>query len=257
MKLSVKPQLLKLFALAGGILGLLLHIVLYETGMDGKGLLISGHWAGGGLWILTALVLAAVILLTRGIRGPEDYRDTHPVSFLGGIGCFVLAAALGMTAWKDWCADTTLDILMGVLMFAAALSLIYIGICRMSGGKPAFLAHSVLCACFAIRMVWQYQFWSSDPQLMDYVFFLGAYAALMLAAYQQAAFDADMCSHWALWAASLAAVYFCIVALRAGVDTWILLTGGLWALTNTTCLNPKPRRRRPEMNLEDEPQEEV
>lgn len=257
MKLSVKPQLLKLFALAGGILGLLLHIVLYVTGMDEKGLLIAGHWAGIALWGLTALVLAAVILLTRAIRGPEDYRDAQPVSLLGGVGCFALAAALGMTAWKEWSADTTLDRLVGVLMLAAALSLIYMGICRMSGGKPHFLCHGAVCACFALRVVWQYQFWSSDPQLMDYVFYLCAYVALMLAAYQQSAFDADMGSHRTLWAVSLAAVYLCCVALRDAADPFVLLTGGVWVLTNMTNLTAKPRRQRPALNLKDEPQEEV
>lgn len=255
MKLSIKPQFLKLFSLAAGILGLVLYMTLYTTGMDEKGLLISGHWAGIALTVLTALVLAAVIILTRGVSGSDDYRAAYPASLIRGLGCFALAAALGIAAWKEWSADTTLDLLMGVLMIAAAAGQLYVGICRMMGAKPLFLGNAALCACFAIRMVWQYQFWSSDPQLMDYVFFLGAYVALMLTAYQQAAFEADMGSHKALWAAGLAAVYLCCVALWGAADLWVLLTGGIWALTNLTSL--KPGRQRPALNLNDEPQEEV
>lgn len=241
MKLSIKPQLLKLLSLAAGLLGLVLYMTLYTTGMDEKGLLISGHWAAVSLTALTAVTLAAVILLSRGISGSDDYRNAYPASFLRGFGCFALAAALGVTGWKNWCADTNLDLLAGVLMIAAALGQAYVGICRMAGAKPLFLGNALLCACFAIRMVWQYQAWSSDPQLMDYVFYLGAWVALMLTAYQQAAFDADMGSHRALWASALAAVYFCCVALWSAADMPVLLAGGIWALTNLTSLKEKPQ----------------
>ncbi|MBR3974201.1 MAG: hypothetical protein IKJ99_09680 [Oscillospiraceae bacterium] len=241
MKLSIKPQLLKLFSLTAGILGLLLYKVLYTTGMDEKGLLIAGHWAGVSLTALTAVILAAVILLTRSVSGADDYRGAHPASTPSGIGCFALAAALGMTVWQNRSFDTTLDMLMAVLMIAAAAGQVYVGICRLAGAKPLFLGNAALCACLAIRMVWQYQFWSSDPQLMDYVFFLGAYAALMLTAYQQAAFDADMGSHRVLWATSLAAVYLCFAALGGAADIPVLLTGGIWALTNLTSLKEKPQ----------------
>ena len=257
MKLSVKPELLKLFAAAAGVLGLLLYMVLYTTGMDEEGLLIPGHWAGIALTVLTPLVLTAVVLLTRGIDGSDDYRAAHPASTVRGAGCFGLAAVLGITAWKDWCSDTALDMLMGILMFAAAAGLLYVGVCRVAEAKPLFLGNAAVCACFAIRMVWQYQFWSSDPQLLDYVYLLCAYGALMLIAYQQAAFDVGMGNHRGLWALSLAAVYLCCVAFWSAVDTALLLAGGIWALTNMTSLKARPRRQRPALNLDREPREEV
>ena len=257
MKLSVNPVLLKLFAVAGGVLGLLLQYVLYTTGVDGKGLLIAGHWAGAALTTLTVLVFSAVIILTRGIQGPDDYRNSHPASVIRGLGCIALTVALAATCRNAWSAETTLEMLTGVLTFASAAGLLYVGICRMAGVKPVFLGNAAACACFAIRMVSQYQHWSSDPQLMDYIFYLCAYGALMLAAYQQAAFDAGMGSHRNLWALSLAAAYLCCAALWGAADFWVLLAGAFWAVTNMTCLKAKARKHRHKGQKEHKPQEEV
>lgn len=257
MKLPVKPQLLKPLTLAGGGLGCLLRFTLYTTGMDEKGLLISGHWAGTALWILTVLLAVALFVLTRPMEGPGDYRDAHPASFLGGVSAIVLAAAIGIATKNELSAGSVLHIFSGLLGFGAAASLVYIGICRMTGGKPPFLCHGLVSGCFAVRMVSQYQLWSSDPQIQDYVFYLSAYAALMLTAYQQAAFDADMGSHRDLWGLSLGAVYLCCAALPEAADIWLLVAGAFWAFSNLTSLSPRPRRQRPALKLEDEPQEEV
>ena len=255
MKLSCKPGLLKLLTLTGGVLGLLLYRTLYQNGMDENGLLISGYWANTALWILTGLMAAALLVLTRSLRGPEEYRDAHPASVPGGISALALAAAIAIATVKELSADSMLHLFCGVLGFGAAVSLVCIGICRMAGGKPLFLCHAIVCGCFAVRMVSQYQVWSSDPQVQDYAFCLGAYALLMLTAYQQAAFEVDMGSHRALWGVSLGAVYLCCVALPGTADFWLLLAAGFWVFANLTSLTV--RRSRPVLNLEDEPQEEV
>ena len=126
-------------------------------------------------------------------------------------------------------------------------------ICRMTGAKPPFPCHAALCVYFALRMVYQYRRWSSDPQLQDYCFTLFALMALMLSAYQQAAFDAGIGSHRALWFLSLAAVFLCCPAMYGSRDWVLLLTCGVWAFTNLTVLSGKTRRRRPAMKLDEEP----
>jgi hypothetical protein len=94
---------------------------------------------------------------------------------------------------------------------------------------------------FALRVICLYRFWSSDPQLQDYVFYLGAYVALMLCAYHHAAFDADMEKHGSLWFWSMAAVYLCCLALPNSQDGYLPFLG-IWVITNTPRLqNPKQR----------------
>ena len=254
MKLSAKPELLKILTLSAGVLGLLLRVVLYAAGTDEKGLLVTGHWASVSLWILTALLAAGLFLLTRSIQGPEDYADAHPVSFFGGAGAVAAAVTILIVTIGDFGTEALLATLLG---FAAAASLAAIAFFRLTGRKPLFLFHVVLCGFFAMRMVSQYRFWNSDPQLMDYVFYLSAYVLLMLASYQQAAFDADLGNHRNLWYFSLLSVYLCIVSLKGSADTWLILACGLWAFSNLTDLRIRRRRQRPALNLEDEPQEEV
>lgn len=247
MKSTVKPGLLKLLTLCAGGLGLMLRVILYTTGVDHKGLLITGHWAAVSLWILTAVMAAVMLLLSRCIQGPQQYRDAHPASFTAFVGAFAAAAAAA------YCAVTELGTCalgISILSFAAALSLAVIGICRLAGKRVLFLCHVILCAFFALRMISQYKLWNSDPQLQDYVFYLSAYVALMLNAYQHASFDASQGSHGALWCTGLLAVYLCCVALMGAADTWLLLGAGIWAFTNLTNLNV---RRRPKYG----PREEV
>lgn len=253
MKFSIKPEQLKTLTLGAGGLGLALRILLYATGTDADGLLVSGHWASSAVWILTAGVLACLALFTRKLRGPEGYRDCYPASTAAGIGAAALALAIGLTTVSEL-GDLagSLGILSTVLGFAATASLAVIACCRMAGAKPLFLFHAAVCLYFALRMVCQYRFWSSDPQLQDYCFYLCAYVALMLTAYHHAAFDADMGKHGKLWFLSLTAVYLCCLSLKGTQDTLLLLASGLWAFTNLTCLKTRPRRQRPVMVLDEE-----
>lgn len=253
MKFSIKPEHLKTGILGAGGLGLALRILLYATGTDDKGLLATGHWASIALWCLTAAVLAALALFTRQIQGPEDYRDCYPASSPAGIAGVLLALAIGLTTFTELgTTEGPLGIVSTVLGFAAAVCLLLLAYCRMAGAKPLFLFHAVVCVYFALRMVCQYRHWSSDPQLQDYCFYLCAYVALMLTAYHHAAFDADMGKHRVLWFLSLAAVYLCCLSLKGTQDTLLLLAAGFWAFTNMTCLNAKPRRKRPAMVFDEE-----
>lgn len=242
MKLSVKPVLLKLLTLAASGLGLMLHVVLLATGIDEKGLLISEHWAGRGLWILTAAMVAIVFLLTRPIRGSARYRDAHPASVIAGIGAMVAAGTVAYTAFGEFAMQS---ITITALSLATAICLAVIGICRIIHSQPNFLLHAVVSVYFAIRMVTQYQNWNSDPQVLDYAFYLGAYILLMLSAYQHATFDAGMGSHRDLWCTGLLAAFLCFVSLTSTVDTWLLLGCGIWSITNLTDLKIRRRMRTP------------
>ena len=65
--------------------------------------------------------------------------------------------------------------------------------------------------------------------------------ALMLTAYQHAAFHTGVGRHRSVWFFSLMATYFCIVALKGATDIYLLLGCGIWAFTNVTKLRPRAR----------------
>jgi hypothetical protein len=137
--------------------------------------------------------------------------------------------------------SSSLHLIVWVLGVCSAISFGCVGVLRLTGGKSHPLLHALPCIYFALRMVSRYQLWSSDPQLQDYVFYLGAYVALMLCAYHHAAFDADMGKHGSLWFWSMAAVYLCCLALPNSQDGYLPFLG-IWVITNTPRLqNPKQR----------------
>ena len=246
MKLSVKPQLLKLLVLSAGLLGLMLRIVLFASGTDPKGLLVAGHWAGIAVCGLTAAVVLSLLLLTGGLRGSGDYRNAHPQSVLAGLGCLTLAAAILLSCLSEIASppDSAATFVRWILGFLSVISMTCLCVCRMTGTRPFFLFHGILCVWIALRMVMQYQNWSADPQMQDYVFYLLAHVALMLTAYHQAAFDVGTGSHRALWCLTLVAVFLCLLSLRDSLDRLLLLAAAFWAYTNLTSL--KIRRRAPQ-----------
>lgn len=257
MKFNVNAKQLKFAVLAAGVLGMLLRIALYETGIDGRGLLEQNHWAGIALWVLTGITAAALLLFGFGIKGPAAYADAYPVSFSAAVGCFAAAAGFALTSIREFAEfSSRLNLIIWVLGLFATLAIGYVGFCRLTQKKPYFLAHALMCVYFSLRMVSQYRQLSFDPHLLDYCFHLTAYVALMLSTYQQAAFDAAMGNHRALWLSGLAAVYLCCVALKNNPDIPLLVGCAIWVFTNLTSLTLRQRRQRPVMEpLSDEPPE--
>ena len=231
MKQSINSNRLKLLTLASGLLGLLLYVILLGSGTDEKGLLVPGFWAGTAMCVLTAVMLPSLFLLTRNIQGTQQYAKAHPNSPVAALGAF---AASFTVVYATVSGLGTSSILLPVLSGLTAVALALVGFCRFKAMCPHFLCSTLLCAFLALRMINQYQNWNSDPQILNYIFYLGAYIALMLTAYQHAAFDAGLGSHKNLWCASMISVFLCMTALPHASDPVLLLGMAAWALTNTT-----------------------
>lgn len=233
MKVSVKTDTLKYLVLGAGGLGLALRTLLYTTGVDGRGLLMHGHWAGIALNVLTVAVLAAVFFFTRSI-----HRGACPARVPSALGAFAALIGIAFTTCREFAEfSSRMHLIVWLLGICAMVAMGRIGLCRLTGKKPHFLLSAVFCIYCALRMVSRYQLWSSDPQLQDYCFYLGAYMALMLAAYHHAALDEGAGRHRSLWFFSLMAVYLCTLSLRGGMDTLLLLGCGAWAFTNLPRLS--------------------
>jgi hypothetical protein len=253
MNQTKNTRKLKHLILCTGVLGALLRCILYTTGTDHKGLLVTGHWAHIAVWILTAAVAGMLVLFCYNIKGPEEYSRCYRPSLVSAFGCFAAAGAFLLTALPEWkAALTPLDTATAALGFASAGALVYVGICRARGSKPIYLCHAIVCISFALRMVCQYRVWSSDPQLQDYCFYMGAHVGLMLTSYHFAAFDAGIGSHRPLWFLGLACAYLSLLCLWGTPNALFMLCCAVWVLTNLTDLKTHPRRVRPALNLDPE-----
>lgn len=237
---AVKPNQIKLLPCAAGILGLALRAILYTDGVDRKGLLVAGYWAGTGVWILTAAVAAAVLLWCQKLNSSGTYEKAFPASALQAAGAALAGIACLLSPVTQPPAGN-LSLIEPALRFVAAGSLIWIGYCRFRGKTPQFLLHSAVCVYLALRLVCQYRAWSADPQIQNYAFYLGAHVALMLTAYQFAALDAGCGDHRKLWLAGLAAVYLSAVSLYPAKEPFFLLCCIVWILTNLS--RPSIRKR--------------
>ena len=258
MKLTLKASHLKYLILGAGGLGLALRLALYATGIDGRNLLVAGHWASVALVALTIASAAAIFLFTRTLNGPTDHETAYPVSFQGAIGAFAAMLGIAVTSVSEFSEfSSSLHLIVWVLGVCSAISFGCIGVLRLTGGKSHPLLHALPCIYFALRMVSRYQLWSSDPQLQDYSYYLLAYVALMLTAYHHAAFDADMGAHRSVWRMGLASVYLCTLSLSSNMDTLLLLGCCAWAFTNLTNLTSSTCRQCPALTPEENgPQEE-
>ena len=226
MSMSAKPNQLKLLIAVSGLLGLLLRFVFLQA-TDERGLLVTGHWADTGVWLLTAAVIGIIFLFVG--RQVEAKEAALP----GCIGALV--AACGFLLSGDSTVTTVrLAAAEPVLKILAAAALVAVAYSRFRGKTPSFLLHGTVCLYLALRMVCRYQIWSADPQLQHYVFYLGAHVAAMLGCYQLTALDAGSGDRRSLWRWCLAAVYLCLTALPGSEDPFFLLCCGIWMLSNLT-----------------------
>ena len=234
---NTSPRILKITVLSAGLLGLLLRLVLLQTGVDEKGLLITGHWADYSSWLLTAGVIGLIFLSQRNRTGPADYSVAFPASPVRSVGSLIAAFGFLLSGAPD-VMSMRLAAVETLLRFLSAAALVAVAYCRFLGKKPSFLFHGIACLYLALRMICRYQLWSSDPQLQHYAFYLGAHVALMLGSYQLAAFDTDCGNHRSLWCWGLGAVYLCLTAIPGSNEPFFLLCCALWAFTGLS--NPLP-----------------
>lgn len=231
MTLAVKPKQMKLLIPAAGILGLTLRATLYAIGVDEKGLLVTGHWTNVGTWLLNAAVALVLFLWCRNLANKAGHQKAFPASLISAAGSILAGVAFGLSSTPEAPSQAMTNVLF-VLRLGAAVGLCYVGFCRLSGKKPFFLFHFLVCLYLALQLICLYRRWSADPQLQNYCFFLGAHVALMFTAYHMAAFDAGLGNHRHLWGSGLAAVYLCLLAIPSSGESFFLICCAIWVLSN-------------------------
>ena len=244
---SINSKQLRYTVFSTGLLAMALRWLLYATGMDQKGLLISNHWSAQSVLILTALVLGLVLMASRKPTVPSG----HPI--LQGIGSPAAAAGILIRSIRHYPAAELLPEFLG---FAAGLGLLIAGTCCLWKRKVPFLCHSAVCIFFALQMISHYRSWSADPQLMDYGFYLAAFICLMLTSYFLAGFEADMPNHRGLVITSMAAAFFCCLALPESGEAALLIPCAFWAFTCAPQMQAKAKRQRAHLDLNEETEDD-
>lgn len=253
MKKYFRPRYLPVLTLLAGILGMLLRVWLYATGIDDKNLLIQGHPADILVWILTVITVAGLFYLTQPLKGQGGYRSNFPASLPGAIGCWVLAAGLFITALGDLMSGSDRIVMIaGILGVLCVPAMVFAGYSRYCGTRSSFLLYALLSVYYIARMVCQYRLWSADPQLQDYCFQIFACVGLMLTAFQRAAFDVKMGRRRSYAFLSLVTFFFCCLSIPHCEQKLLYLVNAVFLLTNLCSL--RPMRRRPAVESPEAPE---
>ncbi len=182
MKKAIRIHFLTLLALAAGGLSLALRLWVNTT-EDSRGLLSPSHIS---VWLLLGflvLSLTGLVLLCRKLPGSCRF----PASPTAAVCAFVSAVGLVIADIREF--QTSDDILITVnfgLGILAALSLCWLGLCRLKDSAGKLLPQLLLNVYFAVHLIVQYRQWSGEPQILLYCFPLLASVCLMLQCYHRA-----------------------------------------------------------------------
>lgn len=247
VKKYLKLEYLPYFTLGLGLIGLVLRIILYTGGTDGKGLFISGHPAGTLVFILTAVALLTALLRVLPLKRTPVYKKLFPPALLPFIGCLVAGAGiLAVDFYELMQKADMVTIISFVVGLLATGCLLYVGYCRYLGIHPGFLFRAVVTVYFIVHLISQYRLWNSEPQLQAYFFHLLASVFLMLSAYYRAALDAGIGNRRQYAFTNQAALFLCCLA-SIGESGVFYMAMAFWSFTE--CCSLKIVRRIKSKNV--------
>ncbi len=235
MKHFLKSHSLTWLSLGAGAAGLLLRLWLFHTGVDEKGLLVSGHPADTLSYILIAITIAGLFLLPR---------------FLGfGAGSFgALPAAVGNLAaaagilYAGICSlngtSDPIALFVFLLNIPAAIGCVYSAWCKLQKKPDSVLLQSLITVFLVLYPVSQYRLLSTQPQLQYYFFQVLAAVFLMFTAYLRTSLangsrnekKCVFCRHTAL--------FLCLMCL-ADENRLFYLAMALWLVTDCGATLPQ------------------
>ena len=220
-----------------GLAALVLRWLLYRTAVDEKGLLPRMHPLGIALMVLTAAVLLLIYITVRKQDEAAVFADRSPRSIPAALGHAVMAGMI-LTTVLAGSPQTSgyLSTVWKYLGMAAFPCLVLAGTDRLRGRKSFFLLHVVPCLFLMVHIVRNYQSWSGDPQMQDYVFALLGAMALMFFGFYTAAMEAGCGSRRMLQGMGLAAIYLCLSEVASSDHPLLYLAGVIWVTTDLYSL---------------------
>lgn len=243
MKRYLKPVYLPVAMVGAGLLAFLFRLWLFAIGKDDRGLLSVGTFPDAMSWIVTALAVALIFLLTRKLRGGNKYHYNFPASLPATIGMALAAIGFAVSSIVDLSTGTdTIGTVSAFLGFLATAAMLMLAWCRLQGKQLSILFHGTICFYLMLFLVSHYRLWSSAPQLQSYAFELLAIVFVMLACYQRCAFDAGKGNRQTYTLFSMVALFFCIATLP-GCDNVAFFLGAAAWMYCTPCRLTLPAKK--------------
>ncbi|MBO7251480.1 MAG: hypothetical protein J6V25_02515 [Oscillospiraceae bacterium] len=225
-------------------LSLACHFVmyaLYRTRLDEKQLIVRGDPMLIVLWVCVAVAAVLIIAAEYSGRKLSHYQQAFERSFQSVMGHGLAAACILFTAHMNSVRFEYKEILEKIWVLSGWVSgvlLLWAAWSKLRGKTPFYGIYCVCSVFFAFHLIVNYQNWCANPQLTDYVFsFLGA-AAMMLFAYQQAAFCIDRGNSRQLRITGLLAALFCLPSIWVEEEVILYLGCYIWAVTGLS--KPQP-----------------
>ena len=218
----------------------LLRLVLEKFCTDEKGLIPSGHPLKWLIWLVFGAAVIITVIFVRKQEGSARYERNFSPSVVPAIGAIALAGGVFVSVMLNLTAFSGLQLARNVAGLLCIPALVYTGLWRWKGKQPFFLGYGLICLFFTIHTVSHYPQWSSQPQMIHYIFTAMACLFLMLFSYHQTAFCVGMGKRQMQLATGLLAAFCCMAAPGGSGDGFLYLTAGLWAITNLCDLTPRP-----------------
>lgn len=243
MKNPVKPHIIPYVIACTGFLGMVLQFIFFATGVDEKGLLMTGHFADTGSWLLTALVMLFLFIAVGNLKGLPKYNRLFPASVAGAIGSWFGALGMLLNALTLFSPGNTMYLVMCILGVISAICLVILGVCRMRGTQPPIYLHLPTIMFFVLFLIRQYRATSSITQLQEFAFSVFACVFLMLGYYQRAAMQVRVGGRKSFVFFSQGAAFFCFLAVPSNPLFFLLMA--LWMLLDTCSMHMMTKRKAP------------
>lgn len=218
-----KLKWISLIYLLLGASGAGLHRMIYSRALDDRGLIVPGNVYGIVLLVLTAAALLGAVAVSTKTKVTANGKP--PV-----VGCIVYALGIWSLTLTGAKGPAPLVLLYRTVTYAALVSLALMVILRLLGKPHYFLLDVCPCLLCILHLVECYQLWSEVPQLMDYVFSLGAILCAMLFSYHNMAMRAELPGSRVYVFAGLAGIFFCCIAAMQNVFPYYFLSTAVWMI---------------------------
>ena len=216
-----------LLGITGGaaVLAAILRWVQLSNDIKSNGAVLPGRYLYLVIAVLSVAVLAA----------PNILHIASAVCFvIGGVMLYYASLpktedeALALTQLQK-----TINLLIPLLGAACAVTLVAFARKCLRHEKPSPLLYMIVSIYLVVRLIVNFQKWSTDPSLNDFVYHLFAAISCMLAAFQLAGFSFGKGKRRITLFWALCAVYFSAISIvdclcgranDAGIQVALLLT---------------------------------
>lgn len=239
-----------LLGITGGaaVLAAILRWVQLSNDIKSNGAVLPGRYLYLVIAVLSVAVLAALAVLIRPLRRQTRWEEIFSggklpnILHIASAVCFVIGGIMLYYASLPKTEDEalaltqlqkTMNLLIPLLGAACAVTLVAFARKCLRHEKPSPLLYMIVSVYLIVRLIVNFQKWSTDPSLNDFVYHLFAAISCMLAAFQLAGFSFGKGKRRITLFWSLCAVYFSAVSIvdclcgranDAGIQVALLLT---------------------------------